>query len=157
MDWAEFRARREKAPATARVPLCADGDAVRQLDEARASKDRQLRDRIPELEMAVEEATITFVVQAMPADDYVALKEQHRPKDEELRKKGHEWDEATFAPALIAACAVEPPLTPEEAQELWHGTGPGSLTLAERATLFLACRDLNETIPDLGFTRPGTD
>lgn len=157
MDWAEFRSKREKAPATARVPLCADGDALRALEEARESRVQEIREQIPQLEEKVAAATMVVKVQALAADAYQQLKDEHRPKDPDLRKKGYEWDEGTFAPALIAASVTDPPLSLEEATELWHGNGPGSFSLAERATLFLTCRDLNETVPDLGFIKPGTD
>lgn len=163
MDWADFRARRQKAPSTSRVPLCADGEALRQLEDAErrsrsgTPKERaEAAEKIPELREAVKAATMIVTVQALPADEYRELKDAHRPKSQDALRAGAEWDEDTFAPALIAASVIEPPLSLEEATELWHDRSPGAVSLAERAQLFLACRDLNETIPDLGFTEPDT-
>lgn len=163
MDWAEFRARRQKAPSTARVPLCADGEALRRLEDAqRRSQHGTPKERaeaaaqIPELREAVKAATMIVTVQALPGDEYRDLKEAHKPKTQDALRAGHEWDEDTFAPALIAASVIDPPLSLEEATELWHDRSPGAVSLAERAQLFLACRDLNETVPDLGFIEPDT-
>lgn len=165
MDWAEFRNRRKKAPATARVPLCADREALSALEHARAYPDPDRPKTIRELEQAVAEATMWVTLRELPAEDYMALKEAHRPKSEELRKKGYQWDEATFAPALIAA-SIDPPMTEEEAARWWHGfdeqdadTGETvrvGWTLAERSDLLMACIRLNEQLPDLGFTKPDT-
>ena len=157
MDWAEWRRRREEAPAEARVPLCADGEGLRLLEEARVSRDPDVRARVPELQERVAAATMHVTLRALPADDYQALKDAHKPSDPEKLKKGYEWEEATFAPALLAASIVDPPLTADEAKDLWSDSGPGAPSLAERATLFLTARDLNETVPDLGFTKPGTE
>lgn len=159
MDWYEFRNRRRKAPATTRVPLCADREALSELEHARAYPDPDRARTMRELEEAVAEATMWVTVRELPAEDYMQLKEAHRPKDEELRKKGHQWDEGTFAPALIAA-SIDPPLTVEEATEWWHGFDVDGVrqgwTLAERSDLLLACIRLNEQLPELGFTRPAT-
>lgn len=154
MDWVEFAARREQAPATARVPLCADGDALAALEEAQRSTDKKVRGTISELRERVAAATMVVTVTALGAEEYLALKEKHRPSDPEKVKRGYEWDEETFAPALIAA-SVDPPMTEAEATDLWKGVAP-KLTAAERSQLFFAARDLNETVPDLGFTVPGT-
>ena len=144
MDWAAFKARRERAPATARVPLCADGDAVRELEEAQQSRDVAA---VEKARAKVAEATWWVDCVALSADDYRDLKESHRAKGE-AAAKGAEWDEATFVPALIAASTG---LDADEVAELL-----GIVTAAERARLFLACRDLNETVPDLDFIVPGT-
>lgn len=151
MDWAEFAKRRKKAPATARVPLCADREALSALESARASRDPKVREKIPALQEAVTAQTMHVSLRELPAEEYVALKEAH-PAPPEARKRGEEWDEATFGPALIAAC-IDPPLTEEEAVEWWKE----GWTAAERAQLFLTAYNLNETVPDLDFTRPGTD
>lgn len=151
MDWAEFAKRRKKAPATARVPLCADREALSELEAARASRDPKVREKIPELQEAVTAQTMHVTLRELGAEEYVSLKEAHRPTDSEKLKRGDEWDEATFGPALIAAC-IDPPLTEEEAAEWWKD----GWTLAERAQLFITALNLNETVPDLDFTRPGT-
>lgn len=167
MDWTEYRKRRTQGPpAFERVALCADRALVSELEDARAHPDPKRARTVRELEEAVAEATMIVTVRELLAEDYLALKEDHRPTDEEKRKKGHQWDEATFAPALLAA-TIDPPLTPEEAAEWWHGweeedpeSGESSRfgwTAAERGQLFMAAVRLNETNPDLGFIRPGTE
>lgn len=155
MDWVEFAKRREEAPAMTRVPLCADGDALAALEQAQRSTDPAVKATIPQLREKVTEATMVVTLSALGAEEYMALKDTHRPTDPEKAKKGYEWEEDTFAPALIAA-SIDPPMTPAEAADLWKGVAP-KLTAAERTQLFLAARDLNETVPDLGFTVPGTE
>lgn len=141
MDWGEFATRREKAPATKRVPLCADGDLLRDLEEARATRDK---DRVIALEQAVAEATMHVVVRAIDPDDYEELKAAHRPEAESK----DEWGPG-FPKALVAASLLDPPYEPDGFERTW-----ANATKAERAQLFYACVDLNETVLDLGFTRP---
>jgi hypothetical protein len=116
-----------------------------------AQRDISRFKEIPELQAAVEAATMVVTLQAMNADDYRALKDAHKPQDP---KSGKEYDDS-FHLALVQRSIVEPPeLTSADdaVAELW-----AVLSLAERANLFLAARDLNETLPDLGFIRPGTE
>ena len=146
MDWAEWKARREKAPAVERVPLCGDGEALADLEEARKSRDPNVRARIPELAERVREATITVVLQALPAAEYRDLKDQYRP-DAEAAKRGDQWND-DFKPALVAACLAEPEGV--DPAELWEMASAG-----EQAQLFWAAHSLNELVPDLDFTKPG--
>lgn len=62
-------------------------------------------------------ATVEVKLRAIPGNDYDDLVTAHpRPDD-----ATHVWpfDVDTFAPALIAACMIEPELTPEQAMQLW--------------------------------------
>jgi len=147
MDWAEWKARRQKAPAIRRVPLCADGEALAELEEARTSRDPKLRRRIPELEERVAQATINVVLRALPADEYAELKDQYRPTDPKEVEEGRQWTD-DFMPALVAACLVEP--ADIDPKELWELASAG-----ERRQLFLAAHSLNVLVPDLDFTKPG--
>lgn len=101
-------------------------------------------------EKAVAEYTMLITVQPMPPQEYRDLKDEHRPTDPAKLAKGDEWEEATFAPALIAASLTpDQPVTPDDVPDLW-----GTVTLAERSIVFLTCYSLNETVPDLGFIEP---
>ena len=148
MDWAEWKARRQKAPATRRVPLCADGEALAELEEAKRSRDPKLRARIPELERRVADATITVVLRTLPGGEYEELKDQYRETDPEAVKAGRQWTD-DFMPALVAACIVEPEGV--DPAELWELASAG-----ERRQLFLEAHALNALVPDLDFTKPGT-
>lgn len=166
------------------VPLCADGPALTTLEDAKAAVTtteakvvhaetrhqlaptqstkktltgaKAARTRavkaVKAAEATVAEYTMLVSVQPMLPDDYRALKDEHKPTDPAKLEKGDEWDETTFAPALIAESLVEgQPVTPGDVPDMWS-----TLTLAERAILFLTCYSLNETVPDLGFIEPDT-
>jgi RES domain-containing protein len=150
MDWSAWHDRRQKAPAVKRVPLCADGEAYAALEAAQGGLSRFKE--IPELQAAVEAATMVITFQAMNADDYRALKDEHKPKDSKANP-GAEYGDS-FHLALVQRSVVDPPelVDNDAVVELWQ-----ALTLVERALLFFAARDLNETLPDLDFIKPGTE
>jgi hypothetical protein len=62
------------------------------------------------------EATLKY--QAIGMRAYDRLVSKHPPKPEQ-RAEGNSFDIDTFAPALIAACAVDPEISPSEAKEIW--------------------------------------
>lgn len=144
MDWVEFARRRQEAPAIRRVPLCADGSLLVALDAARTSRDPE---RIAAAEAAVTEATIVVDVRALPGVDFTALRDAHRPTDEQA-EQGMAWNPDTFPRALVAACIVDGPTD----IDAWFDT----LTIAEQQQLINTALIVNSTAPDLGFTVPGT-
>ena len=61
---------------------------------------------------------VTLKYQAIGMREYDRLVGKHPPKPEQ-RAEGSSFDIDTFAPALIAACAVEPEISPTEAKKIW--------------------------------------
>lgn len=86
-------------------------------------------------------------LKALPRKQYRLLLEEHPHEDP---KKG-DWNPDTFPPALIAACAVDPEFTVEQAQQLWD-----EWETSDSTKLFLACFNLNERPELLSFTLPGS-
>ena len=142
MDWEQFVARRQGAPATRRVPLCADGEALDALHLARQSGDKKAAAAAEE---AVAAATMWVTVRALPAADYITLRDKHRPTSPEQLAKGWVFDPDTFPPALVEACLVDG----GGFDGFWQ-----SLTAAEQVTLLNVALELNQTVPDLGFIKP---
>lgn len=61
---------------------------------------------------------VTLKYQAIGMREYDRLVGKHPPKPDQ-RAEGSSFDIDTFAPALIAACAVEPEISPQQAKEIW--------------------------------------
>jgi hypothetical protein len=61
---------------------------------------------------------VTLKYQAIGMRAYDKLVSKHPPKPDQ-RAEGNSFDIDTFAPALIAACAVEPEISPSEAKDIW--------------------------------------
>ena len=87
-----------------------------------------------DLEVEVKAKSLSFKA-------YDALLGEHPPTDEQ-KKKNASYNVDTFAPALLAACLVEPTLTDEEAAELWVSP---EWSKGELSDLFLFCVDLNQS------------
>jgi hypothetical protein len=62
---------------------------------------------------------VTLKYQAIGMRAYDRLVSKHPPKAEQ-RAEGSSFDIDTFAPALIAACSVDPEITPTQAKQLWE-------------------------------------
>lgn len=61
---------------------------------------------------------VTLKYQAIGMRAYDRLVGKHPPKPDQ-RAEGSSFDIDTFAPALIAACSVDPEISPTEAKKLW--------------------------------------
>ena len=61
---------------------------------------------------------VTLQYQAIGMRAYDRLVSKHPPKPEQ-RAEGSSFDIDTFAPALIAACSVDPEISPSEAKKIW--------------------------------------
>lgn len=88
----------------------------------------------------------TVKLRALPRREYRDLLDAHAGEGDA------DWDD-DFQPALIAACAVEPEFTVEQAREAWE-----EWTEFDADRLFLTAFHLNESPPAvaLGFTLPGS-
>lgn len=155
----EISSRRTPATRTVRVPV--DGELIARVAEleqeiAQAARDdqREMREPLePKLKREllaltdkVEKAAVPFTFQALGRRAYIELMAQHRGEDPEKR-----WDEDTFAPALIAACCVDPPMTLEQAIELWD-----TWEAPVAYVLFEAAFSVNERPQKVPFGSSGT-
>ena len=91
---------------------------------------------------------LTVKIQAIGSTEYDALIESHQPTAAQ-KKKNNVYNTETFAPALIAACVIEPNLSLEEAKELYHSSTWAS---GEIGGLFIDCMKLCNEGLDIPFT-----
>lgn len=105
---------------------------------------KKLRDATLEIEIEGGDP-LPLKVRALKRKDYRDLMDAH-PSDNE----DEDWNPDTFPPALIAAAAVEPEFTLEEATQLWD-----EWEIAEAARVFLVCFNLNENPAGVSFMLPG--
>lgn len=97
-----------------------------------------LLDRLAELEAEIAESVMVVKLRALANRPWADLLAAHPPTTEE-RAKGYGAHPATFEPAALAACAVDPPMTVEQA-----GRMADTLPRSEWAALTEAVRRLHE-------------
>lgn len=118
-------------PRIEKVRICARGDlaarheaAVEAYHEA-LSRDDSLAGEGPTAEAAAVKAiedeqdasTVEFTVQAVSRQQWADLLVKHSPSKAQQRA-GHAFDPGPFAVSMVAACVVDPPITPDQAQKL---------------------------------------
>jgi hypothetical protein len=163
-----------KRPPTVSVSICVDPELVTARDEAtRAAQDARRAAALAPADIskaraaeaaseaekaargAAEEATVEFVLRALPRSALAALLLGHAPTEQqvdayraELRQMGRpfanerpQFNPDTFPPALIAAACVSPAITADEAGDMWHNWTDG-----ETKALFLAAWEINAVI-----------
>jgi hypothetical protein len=96
-----------------------------------------------------QEAKITF--QALGSRDYDKLVSKHPPKADQ-RVEGASFDIDTFAPALIAACSLDPEMSAEDALEIWQSD---SWSRGDLMVLFRNAVELNNRGLDIPFNENG--
>lgn len=94
--------------------------------------------RAVEAQMAEAESVFTF--RALGRRKYRELVDAHPAE-------GKEFDPATFPQALIAACAVEPDMTPTDVLRLFDLLNEGQV-----GALFMAAYSVNEGAPSVPFS-----
>lgn len=115
------------------LPLCLRGDlqaefedAERQLRQAELAEGdalaaggaaREIAERIEAVRREMAEHTTVFRLRGLGAEPYSDLLAEHRPTEAQQRD-GHELNLDTFPAALVAACAVDPAMTVEQAKRL---------------------------------------
>lgn len=144
----EILARRKPRTDSVRIPIDTEIltaiadleqriDAQQRLDEMEhtAPKAPELAAELAALEAQADLVSAEFTFQELPRPDFRALVEAHGPE----KGSSARWNEETFAPALIAACCVDPVMTIEQAETVWS-------TWSEAATflLFSKAWDVNE-------------
>jgi hypothetical protein len=144
------------------VPLCMRGDLVaefedleRKLAAAQAADDgtlagntaaREIAEQIEALLVLMREHERIFRLRAIDAKAYSNLIAEHPPTDEQ-RQQGQDTNWDTYPAALIAACAIDPKMTVEQAEQL-------SVTIAysQWDALFSAAYALNRRAVDVPFS-----
>jgi hypothetical protein len=141
-------------PRTIEVQVCARGDLVdrhaalvAELAAAEAEVDTSSIGDVPEVQriageiVAVEDeqeaSTVTFVLQSVSRRVWADLLAAHPPRPQD---KGLDHNADTFPPAVVAACAKEPHVGEDEANQL-----ADVLPVAEWTKLWLGAVGLNVT------------
>ncbi len=94
---------------------------------------------------------VTLKYQAIGMRAYDRLVAKHPPKPEQ-RAEGSSFDIDSFAPALIAACSVEPEITPTEAKQIWESE---DWSRGDVMVLFRNAVELNNRGLDVPFSVSG--
>lgn len=98
-----------------------------------------------------DQTEVTLKFQAIGQKEYDKLVSKHPPTPEQ-RVEGASFNIDTFAPALIAACAVEPEMTAADAKELWDSP---DWSRGDVMVLFRNAVDLNNRGLDIPFSANG--
>lgn len=98
-----------------------------------------------------DQTEVTLKYQAIGMRDYDKLVSKHPPKPEQ-RADGASFDIDSFAPALIAACSVEPDISLEEAKTIWDSP---DWSRGDVMVLFRNAVELNNRGLDIPFSDRG--
>lgn len=109
-----------------------------------------VEDEIAEVEQRIADSRAMFEFTAIGRKPYNAILKAHPPKKPDDKVYG--FDPLTFPPALLAATAINPTLTPDQAMEIWEEWSDAEATL-----LFETALKPNRTVADVPFTRGGID
>lgn len=94
---------------------------------------------------------VTLKYQAIGMRAYDKLVAKHPPKPDQ-RAEGNSFDIDTFAPALIAACSVDPEISPSEAKNIWDSE---DWSRGDVMVLFRNAVELNNRGLDIPFSVNG--
>ncbi|MFE2140180.1 hypothetical protein ACFXA3_00170 [Streptomyces sp. NPDC059456] len=122
--------------------LASLGDAWAPGSLAETDPKKKLAGRVSAARKAVRDSEVEFRFEALGAKAWSDLLAAHPPK-----KKGDGFDPETFAPALIAACAIDPVMTVEQVGELFD-----VLNHAQRDTLWQGAFEANTEATGIPFS-----
>jgi hypothetical protein len=169
-----------RKPRTASLPLVLDGELMSRIDQTRELlRLAQLAERVnptgldgeaPRLERqlneliaeAAESAT-TFVVRALPGEDFDTIKLQHPPTAEMMEQYREqaklspfatlpEMNPTTMGPDLLVACLVEPDWEEDVVRGLW-----AELSKGEQNQLWNLALGVQVSGANLPLSRAATD
>lgn len=135
-----------RARPTASFHLRVDDDTSAQADLV-AAQAVGLPERITAAQAAVEACYERLELSALPPADMEALLEAHPPTPDQPGNTM--FNQATFVPALIAAC-VDSDMGEDDWAEF---VAKGPITRGEVLALFNACWDLNHRTPDINLKK----
>ena len=107
--------------------------------------------KVPDEGGSVIEYVVTL--RAIGSKTYDVLVGMHPPTTEQ-KKDGSTYNPDSFGPALIAACALSPHMTPNEAKDLWESE---EWSRGEVMELFVAAVEVCSRGLDVPFTETGSD
>jgi hypothetical protein len=132
------------AELTEQLRQALDDDHARSIGDAVGDEAARIADEIARVEAEQEEHTVEFRLRSIGSLAWANLLRSHTPRpgiDHHLR-----FNLATFPPAAVAACVVEPAMSVDQACRLYGSDDePGVLHSAEWDKLFGAAFSLNET------------
>lgn len=99
-----------------------------------------LRERLHALEDEMRDAEFRVVLEALGSQRYTQLLALHPPTPDD-RQQGLGFNHVTFPPALVAACAVDPVISPDEAEALCERLSDGQFTKLWNAALVVNIGD----------------
>jgi hypothetical protein len=94
--------------------------------------------RTKEVDIPIGESVLSIVVGSINTKAYDDLVSEHPPSKKD-KDSGAMWNVETFAPAVMAACTINPPMTEEQALELWNSD---DWSRGELFDWFMACIDV---------------
>lgn len=94
--------------------------------------------RTKTISIAVGEDEVEMTFKAISSHELDKLQSKHKPTMEQ-KARGFAFNVNTFAPALVAACSVEPELTEADAKEIWESE---TWSTGELNHLFDTCSSL---------------
>jgi hypothetical protein len=100
--------------------------------------------KLQELEDQVRDAEVEFVFQTIGATAWRALLADHRPRPRD-KDLGYSFNADTLPVAAVAASAVDPELTPAQAEAL-----ADTLSTGQWALLWSTCLEVNVGVPGGG-------
>jgi hypothetical protein len=102
-----------------------------------ASSARPIAEQVEALKAEIDAAGTPFTFQAVGMHAWSDLIRDHLPRDED-RQQRLDHNPVSFPPAAVAASCVDPPMTVEQATQLFE-----KLNLAQWLKLWTACLDAN--------------
>ncbi len=160
---------KKKRGVTKKATIQIDGEVAVEIAELRAQVtlaeqfDRKhneddtapkMQDRLDQLVEDAKDTEITFTFKAIGriAYDEIVSDPANAPSDEQ-KKEGAQFNPDTFPPALVAAAAVDPEITIEEAVEIF---GDSEWNGAELQKLFFAALEVNTETGDIPLSKGGS-
>lgn len=102
------------------VKIVANQQAQSKADKkATLDKLRNKKRRLKVVKVQIDGDELEMSFAAISAHDLDRLQGQHVPTIEQ-KARGMAFNPETFAPALVAACSVEPKLSADDAKEIWE-------------------------------------
>lgn len=153
-------------------PVCLRGDLAGEYDDLATQLERlpdsnklggdpnrrRITDEMDRLRAEMEEATVTFRLEAMPDAQFQQLMEDHPPRrdGDEVNAGDAEagYDRATFYRPLVRACTIDPELDDEDWDLL---LGEDGLSPADMSRLIAAALRVNTRRVDVPFSPAGSN
>jgi len=165
--------RSTKKPVIRVVRIAGDTELLDRVEEMRQKVSLAKRQVIPpdglddmiaeleQLEGELDESMLVFRLRSIGAKRYEKMVLAHPPTEKQIAEAKEKGDTANFnaetlAPALLAACLIEPELTPEEADELIINSEKFSAAEVEYLVGAAVGVNLQRRIAELGNGSRGT-